>query len=360
MKVNDVSFGSFGSFLKLFLPVMLFFTPFSNNLKAQPLTPKDNGLKEITLKDPDLGLIRFYVDTENIKKRAPLFIEVNGSGGLPLCIYIKGKGFSALSNTFNAAVIAATKKNFHYIILGKPGTPFCDTINTNDDVKHYDQHALIQNYKYSKEYTARLSLDWRVKATKRVLTYMLQHNFWDGTRIVAYGYSEGGQVAPALAVADKRVTHVVSVVGSGLNQFYDEIMAWRIKAAKGEITQQQAQDSIEAHLKEIKEIYRHPENTTMEYAGHSYKRWASFGKNPPFEELRKLDIPIFMIAGTADSSSPVYGLDYVELDFIRLGKINLTYSPCVGCDHYLNSTENGKVINHGDDYLVKILKWLGQ
>jgi len=353
MKVNNAPF------LKLFFLVSVFLFCFPDNLKAQPLTPKDNGLKEITLKDPKLGLIRFYVDTENIRKRAPLFIEVNGSGGMPLCVYIKGKGFSATSNTFNAAIIEATKKNFHYIILGKPGTPFCDTIHTNDDAKHYDQHALIQNYKYSKEYTRRLSLDWRVKATKRVITYMIQHNLWDGTKIVAYGYSEGGQVVPALAVADKRVTHIVSIVGSGLNQFYDGILAWRIKAAKGEITQQQAQDGIDADFKEIKDIYRHPENTKMEYSGHSYKRWASFGKNPPFEELRKLSIPIYMIVSTADTNSPIYGLDYVELDFIRLGKTNLTYAPCVGCDHYLNSTENGKVVSHGD-YLAKILKWLGQ
>jgi len=353
MKVNNAPF------LKLLFLVVLLFIYFPNNLKAQPLTPKDNGLKEFTLKDPKLGLIQFYVDIENIRKRAPLFIEVNGSGGLPLCVYIKGKGFSATFNTFNAAAIEATKKNFHYIILGKPGTPFCDTIHTNDDAKHYDQHALIQNYKFSEEYTRRLSLDWRVEATKRVITYMIQHNFWDGSKIVAYGYSEGGQVVPALAVADKRVTHIVPIVGSGLNQFYDGIMAWRIKAAKGEITQQQAQDGIDADLKQIKEIYRHPESTKMEYSGHSYKRWASFGKMPPFEALRKLTIPIYMIVSTADNNSPIYGLDYVELDFIRLGKTNLTYVPCVGCDHYLNSTENGKVVSHGD-YLAKILKWLGQ
>lgn len=353
MKAHSVTF------LKLLFLSILFFIHFPGSLKAQPLTPEDNGLKEITLKDQKLGLILFYIDTVNIRKKAPLFIEVNGSGGLPLCVYIKGKGFSATSNTFNAAVITATKKNFHYIILGKPGTPFCDRINTNDDAKHYDLHALIQNYKYAKEYTERLSLDWRVRATKRVITYMIRHNLWDRTKIVAYGYSEGGQVVPALAVADKRVTHIVSVVGSGLNQLYDGITAWRIKAAKGEVTQQQAQDSIDANLKEIKEIYRHPENTKMQYAGHSYKRWASFCKTPPFEELRKLSIPIYMIVSTADNNSPIYGLDYVQLDFIRLGKTNLTYVPCVGCDHYLNSTENGNETSNGD-YLAKILKWLGE
>jgi hypothetical protein len=96
---------------------------------------------------------------------------------------------------------------------------------------------------------------------------MTQHGFWDGTQIVADGYSEGAQVVPALAVADKRVTHIVAIVGSGLNQLYDGIMAWRIKAAKAEISHQQAQDSINANLKIIKDIYLHPDNTTMDYEG---------------------------------------------------------------------------------------------
>ena len=182
---------------------------------------------------------------------------------------------------------------------------------------------------------------------------------WDGSKIVAYGYSEGGQVVPTLAVDDKRITHIISVVGSGLNQFYDSIVGWRIKAAKGEITQQRAQDSIDACFKQINDIYRHPNSTMLEYNGHSYKRWASFGQSAPFEKLRKLNIPIYMIVSTADNHSPIYGLDYVKLEFIRLGKTNLTYDPCVGCDHFLNSNDNGKMNNHRD-YMAKILKWLDQ
>ncbi|NNU33311.1 hypothetical protein HK413_02460 [Mucilaginibacter sp. S1162] len=328
-------------------------------LKAQPVKPADHGLKEFTLKDVKLGVIRFYVDTVNIKKKKPFFIEINGSGGLPLCIFIKGKGFGSIYNTSNEQLRAATQKDFHYIILGKPGTLFCDTIKTNDDATHFDAHRLIANYKFSAEYTKQLSLNWRVAATKKVITYLINKGYWDGTKIAAYGYSEGGQVVPSLAVADKRITHVIDVVGSGLNQFYDGIMAWRVKAAKGEITQQQAQDSIAIELKRIKDIYANPNNTRLEYLGHSYKRWASFGLNPPFEKLRMLNIPIYMIVATADESSPIYGLDYVQLDFIRLGKKNLTYEPCVGCDHYLNNPDADKSKAH-TDYNAKVLKWLSR
>jgi hypothetical protein len=345
--------------LKTSLLIHLFCIYLPTNLIAQPLTPKDYGLKEFSITDISLGLIRFYVDIENINIKQPLFIDVNGSGGLPLCIYIKGKGFGATFNTFSVPLKDAIKNNYHYIILDKPGTPFCDSILTDDDAKHYDKHTLVSNNKFSKEYSKRLSLGWRVAATKKVITYMIKHGFWDGTQIVADGYSEGAQVVPSLAVVDKRVTHIVAMVGSGLNQLYDGIMAWRIKAAKGEITHQQAQVSINANLKTIKDIYHHPESTKLEYEGHTYKRWASFGLNPPFEKLRMLNIPIYMIVSTADNSSPIFGLNYVELDFIRLGKTNLIYDTCVGCDHYFNRTDTSS-IGSPEDFNAKILRWLGK
>ncbi|MGF7078760.1 alpha/beta hydrolase family protein [Mucilaginibacter sp. UYCu711] len=346
------------SYLRVISLLSLVLITTSIALKAQPVKPADHGLKEFTLKDAKLGLIRFYVDTINIKKKQPFFIEVNGSGGLPLCIFIKGKGFGSIYNTLNEQLKAVIQKDFHYIILGKPGTPFCDTIKTNEDAKHFDAHQLIANYKYSAGYTRQLSLNWRVAATKKVITYLIKQGYWDGTKIAAYGYSEGGQVVPSLAVADKRITHVIAVVGSGLNQFYDGIMAWRVKAAKGKVTQQQAQDSIDVELKRIKDIYANPGSTHLQYGGHTYKRWASFGLNPPFEKLRMLNIPIYMIVATADESSPIYGLDYVQLDFIRLGKKNLTYEPCVGCDHYLNKPDADKTSQQ--DYNSKILKWLSK
>lgn len=330
---------------------------FFGSLHAQPLRPADYGLKEIVLRDPSLGVIRFYVSIAKPSIKSPLFFEVNGSGGLPLCLYIKGKGFGSTSLTFDQELLrAAVANSYRYVVLGKPGTLFCDSIETNMDASHYDAHVLAASYPFSAEYTRRLSLKWRVEATRKVVDYLTGHGYYDGSKIVAYGYSEGAQVVPSLAVADHRITQVVCVAGSGLNQFYDGILEWRIKAAEGRISQEQAQDSIRVELDQIKEIYRHPHDTSRQFRGHSFQRWASFGSFPPFEQLRKLKIPIYMIVATADDNSPIYGLDYVQLDFIRLGKTNLTYDPCVGCDHYLQRTDNAK--QSKADYMGKIMAWL--
>jgi hypothetical protein len=340
---------------RLLLIVLLLF---KNFVLAQSVTPDGYGLKEYAITDKKLGLIQFYVDTVNILRKAPLFIEVNGSGGLPLCLYIQGKNFVTTPHTFSEELFSKTKDRYHYIILGKPGTSFCDTLNLDLTVAEYQKNPsqVIFAHKPSREYTKRLSLYWRVQATQAVISYLIKHGFWDKTKIVAYGYSEGGQVVPSLAAEDKRVTHIASVVGSGLNQLYDGIIKWRIKAAKGELSQQQAQDSVEVSFRRIAEIYKNPAATNKETGGHSYLRWASFGTVIPFEQLRKLTIPIYMIAASLDESSPIYGLDYVRLEFLRLGKTNLVYDTCVGCNHYLGSSENSTPAS--GSYIDKILAWV--
>jgi hypothetical protein len=108
--------------------------------------------------------------------------------------FIKGKGFGTTFNTYNEGLLAATKANYHHVILGKPGTPFCDSISTSGGLKDLDAGGLISGYKFSEEYTRRLGLDWRVQASHKVIGYLIRHGYWDKTKIVAYGYSEDAQV----------------------------------------------------------------------------------------------------------------------------------------------------------------------
>ncbi len=66
---------------------------------AQAVHPEGYGLKEFSINHKKLRQIQFYVDTVNIRQKAPLFIEINGSGGLPLCLYLKGNRLKkALTN----------------------------------------------------------------------------------------------------------------------------------------------------------------------------------------------------------------------------------------------------------------------
>jgi pimeloyl-ACP methyl ester carboxylesterase len=341
--------------------LFLFLCALSFQNFAQPVYPVDWGLKQFIIKDKKLGDISFHVDTTKLKQKAPLLIYTNGSGGYPLVIYHqKQNGGGQMLNTFDVNIIPTTKNDYHLILLDKPGVQFCDTITSNDN----DTGSLLENYPVPEYYSKNLSLTWRVEAIKAVITYMIKNGYYDGKKLVVWGFSEGGQVVPRLAAEDKRVTHVVSEVGAGLNQFYDFIMVTRIKIAKGQLTHEEGQKEIDEMFKTIQDIYADPTSTTKFFSGHTYKRWASFCLDAPIESLIKLDIPIYMLVGSADVNSPIYGLDYVPLEFLRRGKKNLTYEVCVGCDHFQNviqpSSPDEKGKSRGDEFMTRILEWLSK
>ena len=340
------------------LPYILLLTIATSYCFAQPTTPTDWGLKKITISDRAIGKIGFYIDTINIKKKGPVLLYLNGSGGYPLCFYIQGDSSSKVLTTFETNVMKMARADFHYVVIDKPGLAFCDTISFSGN----DMSELLENYTPPDYYTENLSLEWRVQSARAVIRYLINQGYADKTKIIAWGYSEGGQVVPRLAAEDKRVTHVISVVGSGLNQLYDPIISIRVKIAKGELSHEAGQKKIEELLKQFKDIYQHKDATNKHFEGHTYKRWASFGLADNLNNLTKLTIPIYMLAGTADTNSPILGLDYVPLEFLRLGKTNLTYDVCVGCNHYqqvVESTDKEKSGTElGEIYVNKILKWI--
>lgn len=72
-----------------------------------------------------------------------------------------------------------TAQNYHFIILDKPGAPFSDSVFVqNEDLSD-------QAYTPSEEYTKRLSLGWRIDATKKVISYLIKNGYYDRMRIVA-------------------------------------------------------------------------------------------------------------------------------------------------------------------------------
>ncbi|WP_232540931.1 hypothetical protein [Spirosoma endbachense] len=50
-----------------------------------------------------------------------------------------------------------------------------------------------------------------------------------------------------------------------------------------------------------------------------------------------------MIVASRDDSSPIYGLDYVRLEFMRPGKANLKVDAFVDSNPYLGGSEKSKL-----------------
>jgi len=238
---------------------------------------------------------------------------------------------------------------YHVVLISKPGTPFLDSLNVNS----YEQ--FLNDYKPSEEYSKKLSLEWRVNSASKIINF-LSKKLKPNNKIIAIGYSEGGQVVPKLALANKKVTQIVSIVGGGLNQFNDFITAERLKAQKGMITAEQAQTNIDSLNLKFREIYSNPNSTEKFWLGHTYKRWASFCKDIPLESMLELDIPILLVSSGNDKNAPITGIDYVNLEFMRKGKTNLTYKVYPNCDHWFNDKK--METNRLDEMLDYVLNWI--
>lgn len=344
--------------MKLLCLVIISFFSF-HQLFAQPTTPKDFGLKAFHIKDKELGEINFYVSNENINQKLPLILELDGSGYFPLATLVKSNSREQVFTFFDRDILNLAY-SYHVVLISKPGIKFCDTVVTHSDVINTD--SLANLLKPTKEFLRRNSLSWRVNSASRVIDYLMHSIPVDTTEVVAYGYSEGGQVVPKLSLVNRHITHCISVAGGGLNQFYDFITDLRVRAASGKISRDRAQQQIDSLYQIFSDIYKHPKDVNKQWEGNSYLRWASYTADAPLNSLVKLHIPILMIACGNDVNSPVYGLDYVKLDFLRLGKSNLTYKVYPDCDHFFNETidKDGKtiVVNHKKEMIDFVISWL--
>jgi hypothetical protein len=331
---------------------------FSSSLTGQGVHPKDWGLKDFQMTDPTLGEINFYVSEKGIDQDKPVLLLFSGTRGLPTMLVVESGDKSYQLGTVPPDLIFSFTDHFHVVFIGKVGTPFCDTMKTES----FNPLQNLEDYQPSREYVLNCGKEWELAASSLVIDEVITRLPNSSKRMVVLGASEGGHTAIYLAAENKNITHLVSVVSGGLNQWFSSVINRRIDAAKGEISHQEAQDEIDKLFATYKEIYSDPDNTEKWYYGHPYKRWGSFCSTIPLDELVKLDIPILFVNGSADRNNPILQSDYVMLEFLRLGKTNLTYHVIPGADHWFNETieEEGerKHISHRKDAFNFILDWL--
>ncbi len=317
---------------------------------VQVKTPEEYGLKSYALNDTVLGKVNFYVTKNDIKKSKPLLIILDGSGNLPIYYQInKPDSTKEIYGTTPFRYNSLSKK-YHVVLISKPGIPFSDSLNANS------RREFIKKYKPNKEYTEKLSLDWRVNSASKIIDFLNTELPIKNNEIIVIGYSEGGRTAPKLAVVNKKVTKVISIVGGGLNQLYNFIIEERLNASKGLITQEEAQQNIENLYKQFQDIYKNPNATDKFWLGHTYKRWASYGMESPLENMLKLNIPILLVTAGNDKNSSILGADYVQLEFLKNNKSNLTYKVYPNCDHYfIDKKNNSRKMNEMIEY---VFSWI--
>ena len=310
--------------------LLIFVFMLVNVVFSQGVNPSDWGLKAFDIADKQLGDIHYYVSEKGIDQNKPIYFIISGTRGLPIMLVVQGGEKSVQLGVIPPDMITFFANDYHVAMISKVGTPFCDTMK----VEQINPYQNLEDYQPSREYVENCGMEWEIAASKAVIADMLE-KLPVNDKVIVAGFSEGGETAIRLAAECDKVTHLVSVVSSGLNQFYSTIINYRIDAATGKYTHEQAQAKIDSLFMTYEEIYRNPESTDKWYWGHPYKRWASFNNYIPLDDLVKLDIPILFLNGTRDRNTPILQADYVKLEFIRLGKNNLTYQAIPDMEHSL-------------------------
>ncbi|MBR9855446.1 MAG: alpha/beta hydrolase [Algicola sp.] len=311
-----------------------------------------NNWKTLTINDSALGKIDYHIYKNKIKDHKPLIVYLQGSTNFPL-YYLNPNGRYSSGITLNAN---AMSNDYHIILISKPNTPLVDSIQIAPSGR--------KQYPIREGYSEKYSLDWRVNSADKVINDALKKLNIDSTTIIIWGHSEGSQVAPAVAVKNKNVTHVISMMGNSLNHLYDFILMERLSALNGEKSNEEAQSNIDSLYVEFEKIYQDPKSTTKEWFGETYYKWSSFTLNSPIENMLRLDIPILYVAGGEDRHS-ILNMDYAKLEFMRKGKNNLTYKVYPNCDHFFmeaKTDESGKKewIDHLDEVNDFALEWVAK
>lgn len=313
------------------IPAKLFLFFYSTICFGQ--TDLRESFKLFTINDKKLGKVEFCTFRSTIDIKKPLMVFIHGSGNLPTFHYIPGQNnysWSAFTEVQNY------KDKYHLIFVNKPDVPLFDTIQVDQG-----------NYTYpiSEKFKQNYSLEWRAEAASMIINEAIKLLPIDKSKIVVIGHSQGGQVAPKVALINKKVTHVVLLNSNSLNHLYDFTLQERLASFKGEQSFEQTQQNIDSLFSDYSKIFSEPYSTTKLWNDETYLRWASFSDETPLDNLLQLNIPIYVIAGGKDLwGSFIMNTDYVQIEFLRHRKTNLKYKVFANANHFLQDEimENGK------------------
>lgn len=181
------------------------------NLPAQGILPSDWGLKACHIDDKELGRIDFYITGKGIDQRKPLVFMASETRGLPvMLVVISGEG-SLQIGTIPPDQIQYCSEKCHVAFIGKAGTPFCDTLYSQE----INPIRNLEEYQPSAEYIQKCGMEWEVRASSLIIDTLCRMLPVSGNKVIAMGFSGGGRIVTGLAAENRMITHLVSVINGG-------------------------------------------------------------------------------------------------------------------------------------------------
>lgn len=240
--------------------------------------------------------ITYYIN--HPKGRAPLLVMIQGSGCDP--VIVTSRGAATYSTLFDLLPLAAEGR-FTVVAVEKPFSGI--------SAESAPGRAESCSPDFNNDFTAErwlAALQASIKDARR-------SSWVTPERTLVLGLSEGAVMAALLAGHDSQVTDVISIGGSGTTQLFDFVAgAYRqcfdVSVCLADID------------KQVGAISAHPSSSTLFAWGHPYKRWASFFRVDPSEELLKSKARVFLAFGTDDQATPPLSQEIIAAKLTAAGR----------------------------------------
>jgi pimeloyl-ACP methyl ester carboxylesterase len=263
----------------------------------------------------------FLANFDNaLDARKPVMVVLDGSGASSAFYEMDdgrvGYGVYGLIGERACAayhVATAEKRGVPFGQLGTPGT----AVNAPLE---YRQHATFED---------------RVSDVQLLLDALLSDPMVDSTRVLLVGMSEGADVAAGVAAVDPRVTHVAFLSGAGASQLFDLMVLRRKQMSAAGASPEAIEASVAALEADYARIFASPEDDEKLFMGHAYRRWASFFRQQPADNLARTKAKLFLAHGVRDQSVPIESFDYLTTELMRRGRTDVTIRRFTDRDHSL-------------------------
>lgn len=161
---------------------------------------------------------------------------------------------------------------------------------------------------------------------------LISRDIHDGSELLLVGHSEGSLVASRCAAMSCSPTHVALFpfpAAFGLSGF---LLPLEEQLKVGKISEDEFYQTYDDIVARFRAIRDDPQSVDEQFAGHSYRWWASYSFGQPLADLLAVSIPIFVGVGSLDRPGSTYN---TVAEFVNQGKNNLTCRTYLGCDHGL-------------------------
>lgn len=286
----------------------------------------------------------FYVYQQGNKPKKHLVLYISGSDPQPLFSYeiLKDK---LVTYTWTHRDQQHLPEDHLYVLIAKPGL---QGVWNEAALPALAQHQPAA-------WLAKNSLDFRVWQADQVIRYCHRYLLAPKGKTIVYGHSEGYNVVARLLTVNKKITHAGLWCGSAMPDHYDFMLMKRKELYEGKVGDSLATRQLDTMLVNYREIFAQP-GYAKPGSIYTNKRWISYARGP-LADLVKVKIPLYQIMATQDANAPFESAFIVPLEFIRLGKTNLTLKTCIGADHSLNVWHDGRKVSLWMDYFKDFMAW---